>query len=148
MALTIMLTACSLRAFRYFVGISETFLSKMKVLDHLIFFLCNICHMFFPTLRNNTDSMKNCIVYLLLMCARHRRNPRMNCYPTKCDVPVSKWFPARIGRRITSSNKLNSFQLYPGLIDWTIETVVFHHLPQEGNHPLSTWYQSTITMRN
>lgn len=33
-----MLTACSLRAFRYFVGISETFLSKMKVLDHLIFF--------------------------------------------------------------------------------------------------------------
>lgn len=72
--------------------------------------------------------------------------PQTICCIKKCDVPVRKRFPARIGRRITSSHKLNSFQLYPGLIDWTIETIVLYHLPQERNHPLSTWYQSTKTL--
>ena len=52
---------------------------------------------------------------------------------------MAQWLPARISGRIASSDKLDPLKPYKLLLlpsSSPVESVVFHHLPEERDHPL------------
>ena len=52
---------------------------------------------------------------------------------------MAQWLPARISGRVASSDKLDSLKPHKLLLlpsTCPVEPVVFHHLPEERDHPL------------
>lgn len=68
-----------------------------------------------------------------------KTNKRTNA--SNWDLPLWKWLTTWVSRWIAGTHKLNAVQPHKGLVRGAPESIVFHHLTDEGNDTLSACKQ-------